>query len=68
MWNDPIVAELHHIRKSHAARFNNDLLLMADVLKELEQEWLSKFPQECDRFLPKQIAGEMKVKEVEEIV
>ncbi len=67
MWNAPIIEERHHIREAHAARFNNDLPLMADALKELEQEWLPKFPQKCDHFLPKQIAGETKVQEVEEI-
>jgi|YNPMSStandDraft_2_1061718.scaffolds.fasta_scaffold37705_1 tRNA A37 threonylcarbamoyladenosine synthetase subunit TsaC/SUA5/YrdC len=68
MWNDPIIQELHRIREARAAHFNNNLQLMADSLKQLEQEWLSKFPQQCDRFLAKPIAGEIQVKEAEKTV
>lgn len=59
MWNDPIVDELHRIREARAAHFNNDLRLMADSLKALEQEWLSRFPELRDRLLPKLMSGEI---------
>jgi hypothetical protein len=68
MWNDPIVDELHQIREARAAHCNNDLRAMADSLKILEQEWLSKFPEldvslrcEANRLLPKLMSGEIRV-------
>lgn len=67
MWNDPIVEELHQIREARAAQFNNDLRSMADSLKALEDEWLSRFPEQSDRLLPKLISGEIRVKEAEEM-
>ncbi|AFY60091.1 hypothetical protein [Synechococcus sp. PCC 6312] len=45
MWNDPIIEELHKIRANRSAEFNHDLRLMANALKSLEQEWLSKHPE-----------------------
>lgn len=38
MWKDPIVEEIRNIREQHAARFNDDLTLIAkDLLKNQEQ-------------------------------
>lgn len=38
MWTDPIVDELHKIRKEHAAKFNFDLLAIArDYQKQQKQ-------------------------------
>ena len=75
MWNDPIIDELHRIREARAAHFNNDLRLMADSLKALEQEWLSRFPElrvslPCgsNRLLPKLMSGEIRVKDAEKLV
>jgi hypothetical protein len=75
MWNDPIIEELHQIRADRAAHFNNDLRLMADSLKALEQEWLSRFPElrvslrcEENRLLPKLMSGEIRVKEAEKMM
>ena len=72
MWNDPIIEELHQIRDDRADHFNNDLRLMANSLKALEQEWLSRFPELCvslhygkHRLLPKLMSGEIRVKEAE---
>ena len=37
MWKDPIVEEIRNIREQHAARFNDDLTLIAkDMLKNQE--------------------------------
>jgi phosphoribosylformylglycinamidine (FGAM) synthase PurS component len=37
-------------------------------MAEVEQEWLSKFPQACDRLLANPMSEEIQVKEAEEIV
>lgn len=38
MWTDPIVEELHKIRKEHAAKFNFDLLaIVRDYQKQQKQ-------------------------------
>jgi len=38
MWTDPIVEELHKIRKEHAAKFNFNLLAIArDYQKQQKQ-------------------------------
>ncbi|OGV65718.1 MAG: hypothetical protein A3K19_25845 [Lentisphaerae bacterium RIFOXYB12_FULL_65_16] len=35
MWRDPIVAEIHQIRKAHAKRFNNDIhAIFADIRRK----------------------------------
>ncbi|MBF0370636.1 MAG: hypothetical protein HQL52_14385 [Magnetococcales bacterium] len=38
MWSDPIVEEIHKIRKEYAARFDHDLDAMFKDLKRLERE------------------------------
>ena len=39
MWSDPIVEELHRIRETHAARFDNDLRKIAEDLRAIEADW-----------------------------
>ncbi len=68
MWNDPIVEDLHHIREARATQFNHDLRMMADAMKRLEQEWLSKYPELDYRLLPKLMSGEIRVKDAEKMV
>lgn len=38
MINDPIVEEVRHYRKEHAARYGNDLNRIVEALKKMEQE------------------------------
>jgi hypothetical protein len=38
MWEDPIVAEVHRIRREILARFNGDRAAYVRYLRELEEE------------------------------
>jgi hypothetical protein len=38
MFEDPIVEEIHRIRREHAAKFNNDMTAIADDIRRMERE------------------------------
>ena len=38
MWNDPIVEELHRIRKEHAERFGYDIRAIVEDLQKSQQQ------------------------------
>jgi hypothetical protein len=61
MWNDPIIEDLHRIRETRATQFDNDLHRMADALKTIEQQWLSKFPNLEYHRLSKSLSGDIRV-------